>query len=50
MTQNEIIERINQQVIDGLEIKGLKYFKPSKYFNNRYIKYANGGIIDEDPP
>ena len=29
---------------------GLKYFKPSKYFNNRYIKYANGGIIDEDPP
>lgn len=30
MTQNEIIEKINQQVIDGLETRGLKYFKPWK--------------------
>lgn len=34
----------------NISTEGLKYFKPSKYFNNRYIKYANGGIIDEDPP
>lgn len=36
--------------VANISTEGLKYFKPSKYFNNRYIKYANGGIIDEDPP
>lgn len=36
--------------VANISTEGLKYFKPGKYFNNRYIKYANGGIIDEDPP
>lgn len=36
--------------VANISTEGLKYFKPSKYFNNRYIKYANGGIVDEDPP
>lgn len=36
--------------VADISTEGLKYFKPSKYFNNRYIKYADGGIIDEDPP
>lgn len=36
--------------VANISTEGLKYFKPSKYFNNRYIKYANGGTIDEDPP
>lgn len=36
--------------VANISTEGLKYFKPSKYFNNRYIKYADGGIIDEDPP
>lgn len=36
--------------VANISTEGLKYFKPSKYFNNRYIKYANGSIIDEDPP
>lgn len=36
--------------VANISTEGLKYFKPSKYFNNRYIKYANGGIIDEAPP
>lgn len=36
--------------VANISTESLKYFKPSKYFNNRYIKYANGGIIDEDPP
>lgn len=36
--------------VANISTEGLKYFKSSKYFNNRYIKYANGGIIDEDPP
>lgn len=36
--------------VADISTEGLKYFKPSKYFNNRYIKYADGGTIDEDPP
>lgn len=36
--------------VANISTEGLKSFKPSKYFNNRYIKYADGGIIDEDPP
>lgn len=36
--------------IANISTEGLKYFKPSKYFNNRYIKYADGGTIDEVPP
>ena len=36
--------------VANISTEGLKYFKPSKYFNNRYIKYANGGTIDEIPP
>lgn len=36
--------------VANISTEGLKYFKPSKYFNNRYIKYAEGGTIDEDPP
>lgn len=36
--------------VANISTEGLKYFKPSKYFNNRYIKYADGGTIDEDPP
>lgn len=36
--------------VANISTEGLKIFKPSKYFNNRYIKYADGGTIDEDPP
>ena len=36
--------------VANISTEGLKSFKPSKYFNNRYIKYADGGVIDEDPP
>lgn len=36
--------------VANISTEGLKSFKPSKYFNNRYIKYVDGGIIDEDPP
>lgn len=36
--------------VANISTEGLKSFKPSKYFNNRYIKYADGGIVDEDPP
>lgn len=40
----------NAEGVADISTEGLKYFKPSKYFNNRYIKYADGGTIDEDPP
>ena len=40
----------NTEGVANISTEGLKYFKPSKYFNNRYIKYADGGTIEEDPP
>lgn len=38
----------NTEGVADISTEGLKVFKPSKYFNDRYIKYAEGGTVGDE--